>query len=690
MIRLLIVLLIILISTIFALADDPSPTIPLGTVSGYTDTNFGPSTSSTVRVVLASGTAVTATISGVSTLAEQVSQTTILARIVSDTDHINFLTDSIEGHLDNIDTLIYSGAVSAGVATSANQLTEINRLNQIASSTASIDTKFVLPLNIRSLTAASDTVTVSGGATLAQQLLQTTSLNLIASNTALPLNIRSLNAVSDTVSVSGVATASNQVLELLQLTAIASNTDTLENQQVSGLQKSQLVTSGGVNLAVGAGNVTSSTLRVNISDDDLLIVTTSGTTAVSAVGVTQVSTANGAAVGTISSLGSSVTLALPNGTSCTDLELTGTLSGTVTFESSLDGGATYNPRVYRSSGILNNLQTSASSFPSEWRGNSGGMSHLRVRNTAYSSGSLSVVISSSVGPCAVFLNAAIPIGGQSVGNTSFTTIASGGTYTGTFEDLTQVSSISLSLTMNQSGTLHTQFSQDGSTSLIDNTYLITSGTPFLLTTPPGGANYFRVRVDNNVGLPANMGLQTGYSATAEDIIRVPLGSTSILNDNLLTGVNKAIIAGRTTSGTYSDVTVKTGGNTPSASADNAMVVTLRDTATVQGPSGAAGIPSGGILSVQGPGTSGTVFVAPADIFTRIKQRSFFNTEEVRYDIPSNLSSGTIYVGVATASAATSAAVWSVVKTGFTSESLPLRDLFKPGVVWDSRTSTSFP
>lgn len=46
------------------------------------------------------------------------------------------------------------------------------------------------------------------------------------------------------------------------------------------------------------------------------------------------------------------------------------------------------------------------------------------------------------------------------------------------------------------------------------------------------------------------------------------------------------------------LTIKAG-STLSAITDTAAVFTLRDTATVQGPSGAAGTPSGGILTIQG-------------------------------------------------------------------------------------------
>lgn len=84
-------------------------------------------------------------------------------------------------------------------------------------------------------------------------------------------------------------------------------------------------------------------------------------------------------------------------------------------------------------------------------------------------------------------------------------------------------------------------------------------------------------------------------------------------------------------------------------------------------------------------TSGTFIISSAS-FTRIKQRQFFDSEEIRYDIPTNLASGTIFIGVAASGTATSTAAWSVVRTSFTSESQPLRDQFRTGISWDARAA----
>lgn len=81
--------------------------------------------------------------------------------------------------------------------------------------------------------------------------------------------------------------------------------------------------------------------------------------------------------------------------------------------------------------------------------------------------------------------------------------------------------------------------------------------------------------------------------------------------------------------------------------------------------------------------------ATSSLFTRIKQREFFNTEEVLYDIPASIPSGFIYVGLATAGTSSSTAAWSIVRTSFDSNGNPSGDKFKTGVSWTARTVLSW-
>ncbi len=255
----------------------------------------------------------------------------------------------------------------------------------------------------------------------------------------------------------------------------------------------------------------------------------------------------------------SVTLTGLNGVSDTNIQLSGTFVGTVVFESSIDG-TNWNSRVYRGTGVLNLLDTTTSTFPSEWRGNSAAMTSVRVRCTAYTSGTLTVAIRSSTGAGPVFLNAPIPIGAESKGNNSTANISSGASFTGVYEDMTNVASILIDISMNKTGTLHVQWSQDGTTLFSETTFPISgTATPTFLTTAPK-SQYFRVVVDNTAGTSTSQcHIEVMYKATATDLFRSPLGNSSLLTDLVLAPPMRAVLTGRSAADTYNDQIVDTNG-----------------------------------------------------------------------------------------------------------------------------------
>jgi hypothetical protein len=260
--------------------------------------------------------------------------------------------------------------------------------------------------------------------------------------------------------------------------------------------------------------------------------------------------------GTLTNPGDIVTLVVPDGTSSTEIVLTvasGTPVGTVVFETSENSGANYFPRVYRGSGILNNLQTQATAFPSEWRGNSAGMNALRVRATAITGGTIGVMLIASTGVGAIFLNAAIPIGDKSVGNVNTTNIPASSSFTGTWEIMTQVASVSLDVVLSQMGILHLQYSQDGATLFTEDTYDLTANVPFYIGLGTGRGQYFRVVVDNTSASTSTCVLDVTYRAVATGVPRLPLG-LNLLSDNTLVPVSKVVTAGKSPDGFYPNLT----------------------------------------------------------------------------------------------------------------------------------------
>ena len=111
------------------------------------------------------------------------------------------------------------------------------------------------------------------------------------------------------------------------------------------------------------------------------------------------------ASGTLAVLNATVVLPL-NGVSSSSVTLAGTWVGTVSFDASGDGGATFNP-VNAVAATTSQPQptTTANGL---YRLTPGALSHLRVNMSAYVSGTVSVTIRASVGSGGIYANQILP------------------------------------------------------------------------------------------------------------------------------------------------------------------------------------------------------------------------------------------------------------------------------------------
>lgn len=78
-------------------------------------------------------------------------------------------------------------------------------------------------------------------------------------------------------------------------------------------------------------------------------------------------------------------------------------------------------------------------------------------------------------------------------------------------------------------------------------------------------------------------------------------------------------------------------------------------------------------------------------FSRILEKRFKDTEEVRYDIPlvnqevNLLINGSIYIGVAPDGTPVASELWTIVRVYFNGVALPERARVRQNVRWDQRT-----
>lgn len=77
---------------------------------------------------------------------------------------------------------------------------------------------------------------------------------------------------------------------------------------------------------------------------------------------------------------------------------------------------------------------------------------------------------------------------------------------------------------------------------------------------------------------------------------------------------------------------------------------------------------------------------PGSELNRIMNKQFTDAEEARYDIPADLTSSSIYIGVATDGTATSAASWNIVRVYFDGNKKPSRLRIQQSISWDNRAT----
>lgn len=130
-------------------------------------------------------------------------------------------------------------------------------------------------------------------------------------------------------------------------------------------------------------------------------------------------TGNGALLSGASTALSLIALACPGGDSAWNVQITGLTSGTLYFEGSLDSTSGTDGNWInvngRRTGVVNTELAGNATANGVWRGNTSGLVYFRVRAVGALVGTPAIRIRISDGTGAVFLNASIPPGTNSLG-----------------------------------------------------------------------------------------------------------------------------------------------------------------------------------------------------------------------------------------------------------------------------------
>lgn len=195
------------------------------------------------------------------------------------------------------------------------------------------------------------------------------------------------------------------------------------------------------------------------------------------------------------------------------VEVTGTWTGTLTCESSIDSGTTWTPQ-----GVHQGAYTTASLTANFIGGaNIAGATNFRVRATAAMTGTAVVKVIESVNTQSVYIANAAPSGTViSVLNSSTATLLAAAVYTGTGEDVTNFSEMRVSVFANvasASDGISLQQSTDNTNWDITDVYTIAAATAKTIVVPRQ-ARYFRVVYTNGGTNQASFRLQTILNRTA--------------------------------------------------------------------------------------------------------------------------------------------------------------------------------
>jgi hypothetical protein len=124
--------------------------------------------------------------------------------------------------------------------------------------------------------------------------------------------------------------------------------------------------------------------------------------------------------GDITAISQSVSVAIPSGASSVGMQVTGTWVGQLEFEATVDG-ANYNP-VEASNGVASVNATSGNDIfilPAA------GYDIVRVRSSAWTSGTATVTLIASIGAAGTIQTGAIPAGDNNIGNVDLVTLPAG-------------------------------------------------------------------------------------------------------------------------------------------------------------------------------------------------------------------------------------------------------------------------
>lgn len=242
---------------------------------------------------------------------------------------------------------------------------------------------------------------------------------------------------------------------------------------------------------------------------------------------TQIIGVDGTATGTIDANGESVSIAFA-GYQSAAVKITGTWSGTMVVEGSVDGGVTYGTiwvSTVNQSPVALGIPVPSNSIMANGTYKTfqtSGFTHYRIRSTAWTSGSASIVWSCTYAPSSFIYTSGAII--QQVvadeNNGSEDNLLAGGTFTGTATSTLGVAGLQVSLHTDQNCSVYVEQSPDGTNWDISDYFRYFAGINNFGVTVQAINSYVRVRVVNvSLSATTHFRLQTALCPIVEALPR---------------------------------------------------------------------------------------------------------------------------------------------------------------------------
>lgn len=338
--------------------------------------------------------------------------------------------------------------------------------------------------------------------------------------------------------------------------------------------------------------------------------------------------------GSLTAAATSVTLDANTGVGTVAVDVSGTWSGTLQFEGSVNGSTWLGVNA---APVPSGALVTSTTANGNWQINAAGYKAVRVRCSTYSSGTIVIAVRGSLADAVIGLSQPLPVGDNNIGNVDVLTVPSPLSSAG---GGTEAAALRVTLANDSTGVV--SIDDNGGSLTVDAPVgtpvatRLSDGTAFLTTTggklsvDPSGADVTTVgKAADGAAVSGNPVLMAGQDGT--NVQSLKTDTSGELQVDVLTlpsvtiGTNAALVAGSANIGDVDILSIAAG----DTNIGNVDIVTM-PTAVVTGDVAHDGVNSGNPEQLGGHAVSGSA--SPTSVAAADRVRWIFNQHGMPYTI----------------------------------------------------------